>query len=379
MMFTLLVGLIGCNQENEFSEVQPKQTLHDEGASITLNLINAFREQTCPSTTRGGLSDLTILEIKKDSFAFKKRTPQESTSRSNESAIEYSNIYTVTFKANDQKGFAIASPDSGINQVLLYCENGSLADTAYIEGLKMAVESLPYACAAILTDHENNNMESRAGNLREITIENFVGTAWGQDAPYNSKCPKILCSGESVRARAGHVAVATAQAIAYLENMFIMEPSGLIATVAEGCQTEFGCDYSYSKTSLIAEYLENWRGYNVNMKKPTFMYRKSSSFNHEQLYSSLSKRLPVIAGGVAKKGNGYEWLYTGIKAQLNLDGTLNKITHLYCNWGYNGGNGNCWYSEAEGYNQPRDKVTKEPISGERPYNSSNTYIYFLSR
>lgn len=42
-----------------------------------------------------------------------------------------------------KKGFAISVPDERINQVLAYCENGAIADTAYIEGLAMAISNLP--------------------------------------------------------------------------------------------------------------------------------------------------------------------------------------------------------------------------------------------
>ena len=368
MVCMLSLVMAGCDKEMEVFQKNAQDVVLDDNAMVALGLIDVFREDVSQTNSRnGGLEKLKILEVDKNYFVFNKMSDSDVESRSG-NAEENVEVYTFKFELNDQEGFAIVSPDERINQVLAYCEKGSLADTAYIAGLARVIENLPYACAEILADYYDKTSNSRSVlESQQVTVNNFITTRWGQDRTYATYCPLLNCGGVMRHARVGHVAVAGGQAIHYLLGG-IEEPAALLYRVAVGCKTEFGCNYSYSKTSLLADYLEQI-GFN-QVGKPEFIYEKSSSFNNQKLFDAINKKLPVIAGGVAKGGDGYEWLYTGMIAEVS--GNNIHFSQLYCNWGIEG-EGDGWYLEADGFNQPKYPSGKGIID-DRPFNSSNTYI-----
>lgn len=386
----LVLGIAACTDE----QVGP-QTPSTNEAQTALELVNSFRANIQGQSRSNSLTDLTILDVSKEAISFKKKGTSPQSRSQEDDCIQDVEIYTFTFENNGQKGFAISVPDERINQVLAYCENGSIADTAYIEGFSRVINNIPYTCAEILNNYYTDTTQSRATTSKIITFDNFVKTAWHQKQPYNDACPVMGCGGTN-RALAGCAAVATAQAIAYLgyhpkgynlkalsqeSNINVWDPlasevAQFMYDVALGCKTKFGCTESTSNTGNIRDYLTSI-GYN-QPNTPSFEYNKSSSFDKGKLYNSLLYYAPVLAAGNMKKGGGHAWLYTGMQIQVNMnDGKIEKLIALYCNWGVNG-NCNGWYTESQGFNQPRDQATLEPLTS-KPYNNSNSYIYFSKK
>lgn len=392
MVLMLSLCWMGCTREDD---VAADVTL-DDGSQAALELVNAFRQSVNQNDSRAAMpDDLEILGVDKQSISFKKVDASGAElSRTAAEPVKDVDMYTFTFLKGEKKGFAISVPDERVNQVLAYCENGSLADTAYIEGLAMVIRELPWVCARYLDEYENEP-QSRA-TVTEFITDNFMKMEWDQDWPYNKYCPEKGCTDSRLHghAWAGCVAVATAQALAYVgwkpygydfgalrgvatitdNSPHADEVARLIYEVAEGCNMEYGCDGSSSSLQSARDYLLAL-GFNKNMADPCFTYKKSSSFSNDLMYMAIGLlRKPVAARGRMKKGDGHMWLYTGVKGLFSSTDGVQRITHLYCNWGW-GGSSNGWYSEEDGFNQPRNDYTHEPETA-RPFNNENAYIYF---
>lgn len=325
----LVLGIAACTDE----QVGP-QTPSTNEAQTALELVNSFRANIQGQSRSNSLTDLTILDVSKEAISFKKKGTSPQSRSQEDDCIQDVEIYTFTFENNGQKGFAISVPDERINQVLAYCENGSIADTAYIEGFSRVINNIPYTCAEILEYNLYSPYQhSPIQNVQ--TINNFMQTAWGQGYPYNSYCRQTSCPGGY--ATVGATGIATAQVIAYMSyhpsnydlselkkqqhisqgDPLADEAGRFIYEVAQGCNTLFACNSSYASIQNASNYL-NEIGYN-RIGAPRAEYKKSSSFNEEKLTQSLQGRNPVMAFGNSKNKGGYTWLYTGMIRIIDIE------------------------------------------------------------
>lgn len=111
------------------------------------------------------------------------------------------------FNADDNNGFVIVSGDSRTKSILGYSDRGSFNP-----------ENMPTQLTWLLNEYqkvvESLPAESPAPRQKVTRSEDqppLLSTQWGQDAPYNDKCPIVY----GTRAKTGCVATAMAQIINY--------------------------------------------------------------------------------------------------------------------------------------------------------------------
>ena len=109
------------------------------------------------------------------------------------------------FNLGDQEGFVIASSDDRTPAVLGYVEKGAFDSKNMPENMRSWLQSY--------TDQMNATRADIPNNATELgrSIAPMIETTWGQDAPYNNKCPQL--TGD--HCVTGCVATAMAQVIGY--------------------------------------------------------------------------------------------------------------------------------------------------------------------
>ena len=128
------------------------------------------------------------------------QAPRSATDASQDCAAYY------VFNAKDDKGFVIVSGDSRTEQVLGYSDHGCFDYETVPENMKGLLDQ--YAAQVNQSDHgAAPSTKAGGGNI----IYPLIKTKWGQDAPFNIKCPKL--NGEYCLP--GSTAVALAQLMYY--------------------------------------------------------------------------------------------------------------------------------------------------------------------
>lgn len=109
------------------------------------------------------------------------------------------------FNAKDDKGFVIVSGDSRTEKILGYCDHGSFDYEIIPENMKGLLGQ--YAAQINQSNHAAPPSTKADGNI----VHPLIKTQWGQDQPFNLKCPDL--NGEYCLT--GSTATALAQVMYY--------------------------------------------------------------------------------------------------------------------------------------------------------------------
>jgi hypothetical protein len=243
---------------------------------------------------------------------------------------------------------------------LIYTEQGSLADTSFIEPLRLYVRTIPEFIASDLNRHYKGETKAvkpvtKANDF--VTYYCFLPTVWGQEYPYNSQCPVSDCSPATCNGRspAGCVAIAIAQILAYhhkpsslnwtsiLSNQSltanspataISQVGTLIANIGTLANTGYGCEAS-GASSLQAPAVLSYYGLTTDSYQ---------SFSISVVANSLQNGYPVYMRGVSDAG-GHAWVCDGYKKHVY--GPTDYYEYLDMNWGADGTSNGFYYTESQ--------------------------------
>ena len=209
----------------------------------------------------------------------------------------------------------------------------------------------------------------------DSTIDNFVTTQWGQGAPFNDKCPKIIEGLDSKKAPAGCVATALSQVMNYFKypaqgkgesifyitsnkesNAYKIDINGTysyntlkdiysssetdkdaISTLLFEAGAACRMSYTYSSSGATYQNTINAIAYNFSYDSLAINLYHAKYFTEEEWFDMIKRELtakrPVMYSGVDPSAGGHSFLFTG----LNTEGMV------YVNWGWNG---NCdgWFA-----------------------------------
>ena len=347
---------------------------------------------------------------------------------------------TLLYIYNKQDGgWVIYSSDKRVPPIVAQCEKGSFEDLMQIEGAKLWVLSIADDLETIsrIDDTKLNfSQEEIEGNkafwksvsspdefvkglLQENTTRNFddpnnpiipighyeysysntysevydsinrlITTNWHQRMPYNSFCPYKSDSDSSSRAPAGCVAIAGAQMLYFLHDLFGVPETAPSVAYCNGNVDAPNHDYDWAQTdynSAVWNYMNSYGLYaapliaNVGLRTGTVYGNEASSasfsnlpynlfaplgitctyssYNVENLRTSLSNGLPVLLSASSFEPSGddtvghafiadrykrgrlvredhYEWVYDSIPegndhSQILLPNVPEQIVYTY--------------------------------------------------
>ena len=261
------------------------------------------------------------------------------------------------FNLGKQEGFVIASSDDRTPAVLGYAEKGAFESENMPENMRAWLQSY--------TDQMNATRAGTPNNTTELgrSIAPMIETIWGQDAPYNDKCPQLV--GD--HCVTGCVATAMAQVIGYHRypsqtiqeipayntksaNIHVdaipvttidweqMIPNysysstatqkDAVSTLMQLCGSSLQMDYtpynSGAYSVSVAQALKHYFGYSSTARNV-----KRNDFTTEEwnrlIYTELLAGRPVVYGGTSSAG-GHEFVIDG------YDGN----GYFHVNWGWLG-------------------------------------------
>ena len=126
-----------------------------------------------------------------------------------DSPAEYETFYV--FNAGNKGGFVIVSGDDRTEPILGYSDRGSLNPDSVPENVKGLLNYYEEVLTAIANDKNYTRPARTRGAEGRTKVETLMATEWGQDFPYNTKCP--IYNGQ--RSVTGCVATALAQVLNY--------------------------------------------------------------------------------------------------------------------------------------------------------------------
>ena len=136
---------------------------------------------------------------------------------------------------NPDGGWVIIASDDRVTPVLAYSESGSFdSDADMPDNLSSWMDEVSQAIDLVRNSNEVASAQVSAawsalrgvGDNPESTKKEIETACWGQNAPYNSLCPKVKIKGFETRTAAG--CVATAMAIVMKHNKWPEKGTGII-------------------------------------------------------------------------------------------------------------------------------------------------------
>ena len=384
--FTLLLGCFGCTDEGEPSSIENDNTQNEVYRRLQ-HCYDLFSE----NTTRGG--EINILDTDTKYYTIIGDSVAEVEDLTRSIGNEFS-ITRISFEANNTQGFTILTEDPRIEKVYFFTDNGCIADTAQIGGLKWVIENIPLVAATELSQSESETQgiiddpifTGLGNDFFKVNIGPIVNTKWGQGYPYNIHtpyCKCTICDNEKYRRHKpiGCVAIATAQFIAKIGKFkgtyfgsrdldFSNLPVDTISTspmngqrlghflheIAVSCQTKFGCGESMSYLLCAYRYLKDL-DYDCTYSE--------GALDITKFLSNLRNGYPHIMVGVEKGAyTGHAWLVDGYRED-------NLGYYFHTNWG--------WYGVDNGwvYGNPysTNPSAYEPEKTPRIFSESLQHIY----
>ncbi|HCC52385.1 MAG TPA: hypothetical protein DEQ30_10290 [Porphyromonadaceae bacterium] len=429
-MEKLVLGLMffvfifsGCSNDSMFLESKDTYEIKKdiEYESVVEKIIDFSKTHSDSPNITVRSSDLgdnmVILNSKKKTYSFDLDSIIQNSKRNNEIKLRTSqledeseiSVYTIEFKKNGTKGFAIATSDERIKGgVYAYTPYGELSDTTYNLGLKWTLHQIERICELELIHYYSNDKEAStikraaAVSSERLLIEPLTGLTWNQTAPYNNYVP-LNCSNlywtYNGKAYAGCTAISCAQVIAYLSPFAIRDQYELeyiksrryltgdpdypsvtdankvarfISYVGDVVGMDYKCSGSSAAIKNIIPKLQEWE---IRSE-----HRKDENVDLSRLAYNLSLGYPHITSGIDKSTkSGHSWIWEGIDCYVTgldfLNGKYNIASspsvQLYCNWGW-GGSSNGWYANFE---EPIDDITGKRISW---YVDDNCQLYIYN-
>ena len=265
---------------------------------------------------------------------------------------EYEAFYI--FNAEGKKGFVIVSGDDRTEPILGYSDRGSLNVDSVPDNVKGLLNYYEKVLIAIANDKSYTRPAKTRGGER-AKVETLMTTEWGQEFPYNLKCPVV--NGNHVVT--GCVATALAQVLNYNRwpkdytsavpayttwskqiDMPQLEPikfgwgtmdmnflSNLMLYCGQAVQMNYGVDASSADVSLIPDILKTIFGYTGD---PKFVEKENYSDEEwdNMMYAEMVGGRPVVYSGFGEQTEGYSG------HAFVIDGYESGRYHV--NWGWDG-------------------------------------------
>lgn len=310
--------------------------------------------------------------------------------------------YYVYSAGPDGEGFVIVSADSrSSHRILGYSASGTITEgnipenvQAWLDIYASEVDVIESSNAII---NEGTGLENAAGN---VVVAPLISTQWGQDAPFNGKCPKK--NGE--RTQVGCTSVAAGQIMNYyrwprqakgyveyewnsswIEKDFSecsydydnLDVSQFLYDIAVGSKTDFGGGTGIANEINTGRALINYFDYDKSMQ---LHYRGPVSFTidlglyndteeipawdddvwDDMLRGELDAGRPILYSGYYRSGKssvGHEFICDG----------YDDAGYFHFNWGWSG---YCdgWYVTTSLYTE---------YANERGYNSRQSAFFGL--
>ncbi len=133
--------------------------------------------------------------------------------RSTDVSVKLQNDYFYVFAAGEDDGFVIISGDDATPSVLGYADKGTFSAENMPENMKAWLEG--YADQIRCLQRGNYTATVNAAPPIHPAVQPLMKSMWGQDGPYNLKCPVFFDEKKYGRAVTGCVATAMAQVMYY--------------------------------------------------------------------------------------------------------------------------------------------------------------------
>ena len=359
--FTLIAG---CSNNNEQYSVLGQEQDNEE-YETALQLIKEFSREQNSGVSRNAGNELVIKKVKKSSVIC---TEQANISRSSEEINGNVDIYTFTIEKNGETGFAMATGDKRIAQVLSYVEVGSIADTNDIPSMTFMLKSIPTALKRELREYfeEKLILSRNDQNWISLSTSPFVKTTWSTGAPYNNNYDMVNCSStNNYKYQASTAAVACAQAICankqrptgfeyeyciqtWLKeskidekyNVYAAQAAAFIKGIDDGASVTYMCERpSYIQLLNAASSIT----YYGLIRDQHYSYGNSADY--AKIARNAKAGFCTIFGGKVGSmlgNNYYGWIVDGFMGKVNPDLTQAKMAKVHCIFCF-GGKGDGWF------------------------------------
>ena len=270
-----------------------------------------------------------------------------------DSPAEYEAFYI--FNVGNKGGFVIVSGDDRTEPILGYSDRGSLNPDSVPDNVKWLLGYYERVLTAIANDKNYTRPARTRGAEERAKVETLMATEWGQDFPYNIKCP--IFNGQ--RSVTGCVATAMAQVLNYnrwpkdytsavpayttWSNQIYMpqlEPvkfgwgteslqffGNLMLYCGQAVEMNYGVDLSAADVSIIPDVLKTIFGYPDGAK---FVVKEEYTEEEwdNMMYAEMAGGRPVIYSGSGESMTGY------MGHAFVIDGY--DSGHYHVNWGWDG-------------------------------------------
>lgn len=257
------------------------------------------------------------------------------------------------FNAENDNGFVIVSGDDRTRAVLGYSDYGHINYEDAPSNVKWLLDSYENFISSL---NENANLSHSKKTTKTVKSERenipiLINTQWGQNAPFNNKCPEAY----GVRCVTGCVATAMAQVINYhkwpqdqtnkidgyttytnkivmedlpsknfnWEDMSDSEIADLMLYCGQSVKMNYGPFESGSSGSKVPTVLSDIFHFGKSS-----LYEKRTDYTDDDwidlIYDQLQKKLPILAYGDGSQ-NGHAFIIDGYEEEL-----------FHVNWGWNG-------------------------------------------
>ncbi len=399
LVFALLTGVVSaCVVENSLPSIMKMDTATDctIPIDVALNSLTSYLQGTNQSTRTIGLDLENVITLSSSDM-----TRSDGSSLPSVDSL----LYLVNFENNS--GYAILAADARIEApIIAITESGSITaqDFCFAQGysdgeLRGGGDDIDDGSGS---DSGGNNLDNGSGGSGFINglIVDFVSgsleggsnsgggsagytpsdgstvrwfvkppiltTIWGQEEPYNLKCPMI---GDSL-APAGCVAIAVGQVLAHFKpddarynnhtyDWDVIKSVGRMEDMPAIVDSTIRyTDIQKDKISTFIRDIGDICDMNYNESVSTtvpwkidnclqlFGFNESDlywTYDSESMISSVIKGDPVIISG-SHCAKGHTWVIDGYHYKTNPDNE-NQYILFHCNWGWDGWCNGYYYSK----------------------------------
>lgn len=374
--------LAGCNNQNQTLPIVENEV--NEEYNTALKLVQDFAKEEDQNLSRNKNENIKIITAEKSSIIL-----NNNLSRSSKKGDKI-DLYTFSFKKNGNIGFAIATGDERVAQVVSYVEKGTLADTVNIPEMTIMLHQIPVGLEndlQIFYEEQQLSISRIPSDWNLVKTGPLVKTTWDVGEPYNNNYDIGGCNTTSnYKYKASTTAVAFAQAMItnkkrpsgfpahYILSEWTREPKidakyniyapqvAEFIRFLEPASATFGCDISIAQVNPVMTVL-TYYGYQQNVSCGT-----SVNVQYERIARNVQDGYCAVFGGTTRTDNPnyYGWVVDGFQGYLSPDKKQCRLVMVHCAYS-RGGQGNGWYKSA---------FDKSATGGKEDPNVKGQYIYF---
>ncbi|MBP3680105.1 MAG: C10 family peptidase [Bacteroidaceae bacterium] len=252
-------------------------------------------------------------------------------------------VYEFVTETDGKEGYSVVVSDERVDKVLISVPYGSLADTTFIEPLRLYYQDIPLLIEQDLEQYNKGTQET--ATLSRMTVENvyrFLSTTWGTSEPYNALYPAYLDPSCA--------AVAAAQILAYHRKPTNLDWTAILdsPSITLSSSTQVINQVSTLIRDLdVAMNVSLDGGVNESYIIPalrTYGLQCSGmiNFSIQDGKYSLENGGPFLLGAQGTT-LGHLWVCDGWKRHIYDDNTY--YDYLSMNWGWSGNSNGFYYVE----------------------------------